>query len=116
MLDDDDLGMPMGKRAAPDEVLPVVIDNIEYQVIHWGKERGLDQNGGYIAAVDKASKEELWILKVYNIEYDPDLEEDVQDIFIEALSVGQDKKTLLIIDERGLKHVVDLSTRAVQEV
>jgi len=104
--DDEEMEMPAGKRVGPEEVPPVTIAGTRYEVVHWGRERGLGQNGGYIAAVDAASGQELWTLKVYDVTYDPDMEEDVQDVFIESLAPRGDDK-LAIVDERGRKYIVD---------
>jgi hypothetical protein len=104
--DDDEMEMPAAKRVGPEEVPPVTIGETRYEVVHWGRERGLGQNGGYIAAVDAASGRELWTLKVYDVTYDPDMEEDVQDVFIESLAPRGDDK-LAVVDERGRKYLVD---------
>ena len=49
-MNDEGLGMPMGKRLGPDDVPSVITGDIRFDVVHWGRERGLEQNGGYIAA------------------------------------------------------------------
>lgn len=113
-MNDDGLGLPMGKRLGPDDVLPVTIGDIRFEVIHWGRERGLEQNGGYIAAYDVQSGSELWMLKVYHIEYDEKMESDVQDVFIESLSKGIEHGTINVIDENNRHFVVDLETRTVK--
>jgi hypothetical protein len=101
------------KRLPPKDVAPVTVGGIRIEVIHWGKDRGYEQNGGYIAAYDPASGKELWTLKVYNVAYDPDLESDVQDVFIKSMAKSWFGKKLKITDERNGKYVVDPATRAV---
>lgn len=110
--DDDDGGLPAAKRVGPPDVEPVTIDGVRYEAVHWGRERGLGQNGGYLEAVDAASGASLWLLQVYAIDYDPDLEEDVQDVFIETLKAGP-RGTLKVVDERGRRYAVDPATRTV---
>jgi hypothetical protein len=105
---------PAGKRVAPPEVAPVTIGEIRFEAIHWGRDRGLGQNGGYIAALDRRTGSELWVLKVYDIEYDPSLEEDVQDVFIASLSRTWLGGKLDIRDERGRRYRVDPRTRSVE--
>ena len=105
------LDMPAPKRVPPPDVPPLVIDNLEIEVIHFGKTRGLEQNGGYISVKDVKSGKELWILEVYHIEYDEKMEEDVQDIFIESLAKGSVPGTVRVVDERNRKFIVDLKTR-----
>ncbi|NJD04980.1 MAG: hypothetical protein FIA97_00590 [Methylococcaceae bacterium] len=102
------------KRLGPPAVDPVVIGSVRFEVVPWGKERGLPQNGGYIAAYDDASGTELWILKVYEVTYDPKLEQDVQDVFIVSLSKSFFGDKLLITDERGKRYSVDPASRSVE--
>lgn len=47
--------MEMAKRVGPPRVPPVVVGDLRFEVVHWGRERGLGQNGGYIAAHDRES-------------------------------------------------------------
>lgn len=103
---------PAGKRIAPPVVEPILVDGLRFEAIHWGRQRGLDQNGGYIAALDPASGAEVWTLRVYEIVYDADLESDVQDLFIERFESPGDG-TLIVIDEDGGRYVVNVAARAV---
>lgn len=103
----------MAKRLGPKDVPAVTIDNLRFEVIHWGKDRGFAQNGGYIAAFDKTTGEEVWALKIYDIVYDPDLESDVQDLFIKSMKKSWFGNKLKITDERGRKYTVDTNTRTV---
>lgn len=107
--------MMQADRLPPAEIAPVVIGNTRYEVVHWGKERGLGQNGGYIAAVDVASGKEEWLLKIYDVEYDPALEQDVQDVFIKSMSKPFFSKKLKIVDELGRKFTVDTVSRSVEK-
>jgi PQQ enzyme-like repeat protein len=103
----------LAKRAGPEEVAQVTIGNIKFVVIPWGKSRGLGQNGGYIAALDATTGTELWILKVYEVKYDLNKEQDVQDVFIESMSKTRSGDNLEIRDEEGRVYLVDTVTRAV---
>lgn len=106
--------LPTPDREPPAEVPPVTVDGVRYEVIHWGKQRGFDQNGGYIAAVDAASGKELWTLKVYHVTYDPEgFGYDMQDVFIEKMRKTWFAKKLKIDDEKGRSYTVDLTTREV---
>lgn len=112
--EDDDLEMSSGKRVGPDDVPPVTIGGTRYEVIHWGRERGWQQNGGYIAAVDAASNRERWTLKVYDVTYDPALEEDVQDVFIESMTATPAGNALVIQDEKGRRFIVNPQARSAR--
>jgi hypothetical protein len=110
--DDDGMGAPAAKRVGPPEVPPVVQGSTRFEVIHWGRDRGLGQNGGYIAALDDASDRELWTLKIYGVSYDPELEEDVQDVFIEKMTAIR-ADALEIVDEKGRRYLVNPQARRV---
>ncbi|MCK9608366.1 MAG: hypothetical protein M0R33_18125 [Methylomonas sp.] len=103
----------MAKRLGPKDVPAVTIKNLRFEAIHWGKDRGFAQNGGYIAAFDKTSGEELWTLKIYDIVYDPELESDVQDLFIKSMKKSWFGNVLKIIDERGRQYSVNTDDRTV---
>jgi hypothetical protein len=100
-------------RAAAKAPSPVSRKGVRYEVVRGGKGRGLGQNGGLIAAVDAGSGQELWVLKVYEVHYDGDMEDDKQDVFITDLSLGWFGNKLTVRNERGERYVVDLDTREV---
>ncbi len=91
---------------------PVTIGGVRYQAIAWGKARGLGQNGGYLAAVDEATGRELWLLKVYDVTYDGEREDDVQDVFIKEIA-REGAGLLRVTNERGGSFRVDVERRAV---
>jgi hypothetical protein len=99
------------KQPAPKEVPPAVIGGIKYTAPHWCRINGKDQQGGYIEARDFNTGRLLWELRVYEIKYEPGLEQDVQDIFITSLKVMDGK--LQVANEKGDKFVVDLAQRKV---
>lgn len=107
---------PSKKRAAVEPAQPVVIGAVRYEALAMGKERDLGQNGGFIAAIDVATGKELWVLRVYEIQYDPSMEQDKQDVFIVGLSVAPDGHSLLVQSERGDRYLVDTATRKVTPV
>src|SRR3712207_8877200 len=95
------LGMPSPKRVGPDPVEPVTLAGLRFEAVHWGKERGWGQNGGYVAAVDPATRKEAWTLKAYDVTYDGRMEDDVQDVFITTLEADQARQLLIVTDENG---------------
>jgi hypothetical protein len=104
-------GMPRPKRAAPPDVEPATIGDVRFEAIHWGRDRDLDQDGGYIGAYDAGSGKELWTLKVYTTKYSSRMERDVQDVFIERLEPEGNR--LVVTDEHGKRYVVDTVNRTV---
>ena len=107
-------GAPRAKRIPPAKVAPVTVAGLRFEAIHWGKARGLGQNGGYVAAVDPASGKELWTLKVYDVVYVPHLLCVVQDVFITSMSKTLFGQKLNVTDENGRSYVVDPATRTVK--
>ena len=103
--------LPQPKRVAPPNVPPVVLGGARIEV-PWGRSRGLGQNGGYIAAIDVGTGRQLWTLKVYDVAYDPRMEEDVQDVFIAKMTKGT-RNRLAIVDEKGHRYLVDVKARTV---
>jgi len=107
----DDAGAPVAKRVAPAPVRPVTIAGVRYEAALGTRARSLPQEGGYVAAIDAVSGQELWLQRIYETRYDPALEEDVQDVFIRRLRAGPGGKTLEIVDELGRRYTLDLATR-----
>ena len=72
-----------------------------------------DGRRAYIEARDVRTNKKLWDLTIFTNRIDPNLEEDVQHVFIKALRV-QDGR-LIVTPERGKTYRVDLKTRAVTQ-
>jgi len=90
------------KRGAPKKVQSIVYNNIEYSVDH--------SKIGYILITDKNSNT-IKNLKIYNIDYNNDLEKDVQDIFIKNLKISNNY--LIITNERNKVFKIDLITYTI---
>lgn len=106
--------MTMKKRTSPGMVEPVRLDGVRYEPMGSGKVRGLEQNGGYVAAIDERSGEELWVRKIYDVEYDDEIEEDKQDVFITGLTVDMAKRVVLVSNERGERFALNVDLRTVE--
>lgn len=115
-LENEEGSLARPRRVGPSEVKPVEVGGVQLKAVHWGRERGFAQNGGYVSAHNPASGEELWILKVYDVQYDSALEEDVQDIFIESMEVAPSGKDLEVVDEKGRRYLVDPIARSVTAI
>jgi hypothetical protein len=114
MNDEDDDGMGMApKRRGPPELDPVQFGALEIRAPHWGRRHGLPQNGGYIEAWRANAEQPEWRLRVYRTVYDDQIEEDVQDCFIESMAL-MPGGWLQVRDEDGREYLVNLTTREVQ--
>lgn len=103
------------KRLPPKDVVPVVFEGIEYSVTHWTKEKGLRQNGGYILATEQSSGDEIWVKRIYETQYQQNLEKDIQDVFIIAISIDKKNRSLRVINEEGKLFKVNIDDQAVVE-
>ena len=94
----------VAKRAVPSKVTPVQVGNIEYSAPH-GK---LQNQMGCIEARKVGSGELLWRRQIYVVKYDPDLEGDVQDVYIKNFKVKGN--SLIITNERKSEYQLNLKT------
>ena len=63
--------------------------------------------------MDAKSGVKLWGLLVYKTEYDPDLEKDIQDVFITSLSINFLGTKLTVTDELGRQYEINISDKSV---
>jgi len=101
------------KRAAPPALASLVHKGVRYTELRRGRSQGLPQNGGYIQALDEASGQALWVVRVYDSTRDPDIEQDKQDVYITRLTLDRARTGLLIDNEHGERFRLDLSSRQV---
>lgn len=99
------------KRLGPKKVKPLEFKGIRYEVIHFVDNE--KQNGGFIRVVDIKSQDKICIKKVYEVNYDKNLEQDVQDIFITKIKRVKDK--LIIKNENGQKYKIKLKEICMNE-
>lgn len=107
------MSLPKPSRRPPPQVDPIEHKGVRYEQETQGLRHGLDRTTGYLVAVDPASGERLWTLKVYdsgNIEH---LEKDVQWIFFKSMALVEGRDELLIENEVGNRYRVDLQQRTV---
>jgi hypothetical protein len=95
------------KRLSPVEVDPVIYEGIRYVAPND------DGRRGYIEAWNVGTNKKLWELTIFTNGIDPNLEEDVQWVFIKALNI-QDGR-LMVTSERGMTYRVDVNTKATTQ-
>lgn len=90
------------KRMAPVKVKPVIYGGIRYEAPTVPM--------GHILAYDAATNKLLWEKKMYEVQYNPKFETDVQDIFINQLRIekGDADMFLVATDERERSYKVDI--------
>ena len=95
------------KRLPPATAAPMVYQGIRYVATND------DGRRAYIEAWDVQTNKKLWDLTVFTNRIDPKLEEDVQWVFINTLSVHD--HTLIVTSERGTTYQIDLQTKAIAQ-
>ena len=63
---------------------------------------------GFIEARDLKSGKLIWSRQIYSVKYDPDLEGDVQDVYIKKIKVKGN--SLIITNERKSEYQLNLKT------
>ena len=96
------------KRAAPKPVAPVVHEGVKYLAPN------VNGREGKVEARSEKTGEKLWDAVIYTVKMDPNLEADVQWVFITRLAVRDG--TLLVTNEKGEQYVLDLKTRTVDKL
>jgi len=97
------------KRRVPAKVLPVKVGNIEFSAPH---RTDTHKQMGFIEARDLKSGKIIWSRQIYTVKYDPDLEGDVQDVFIKRITV--EGNNLIIINEKNSKYQLNLNSLEVK--
>src|SRR4051794_33333690 len=91
------------KRVAPKPVSPVIHNGVKYVA---GNENGFEAR---IEAWNQKTGEKLWDVVIYTIKPKPDLEEDVQWVFITRMEIRDN--ALLVINEKNRQFTIDLKSR-----
>src|SRR5262245_25362173 len=95
------------KRIAPVKVNPLVYEGVRYVAPND------DGRRGYIEAWNVGTNEKLWELTVFTNRIDPNLEEDVQWVFIKALNIKDGR--LMVTSERGKTYLLDVNAKSVMQ-
>lgn len=98
-------------RTRPPEVPPLVHAGVRYEQVMVPSREGLP-HGGYVVATEVATGTRKWIRKVYDIALDPTRELDVQFYYFKTLSLERGGRALLVEDERGGRHRLELTPDA----
>lgn len=106
---------PSASRKAPPQVEPVVHAGVRYEQDMQSGKHGGDQPGGYLVAIDPASGERLWMLKVYEVPTQSDAPFQPGRYF-RSMKLAADGAHLEIENEVGGKYLVDLAGRQAEWV
>jgi outer membrane cobalamin receptor len=111
----------LAKRAAPKAVLPIVSGGVKYiapdvmpnyRAIYGNSTCPIQST--CVEARNHKTGKLLWQVKVYQTQIDPNLEQDVQSVYINSLAIDRGKLT--IENERGDRYTVDLKTHLLKQL
>ena len=102
---------PGASRPAPPEVGPVIHNGVRYEQDMQSSRYGGTQIGGYLVAVDPATGERLWMLKVYDVPVQASAPFQPGRYF-RSMRLSEAGEQLEIESEAGGKYVVDLGRRS----
>lgn len=97
----------LAKRAPPATIKPIEQDGIRYLVPND------DGRRAYVQAWDVKAEKKVWEADLFRTEIKPDLEDDVQWVFVKSMMI--DKGKLRIVDEKGRTFMLDPTTRKVEK-
>ena len=95
------------KRLTPARVDPVIYEGIRYVAPNDEGRRD------YIEAWNVGTNKKPWELTIFTNPIDPNLEEDVQWVFIKTVDVQRGR--LIVTSERGTTYQVDVSTKKITQ-
>ena len=104
------------KRRAPADVEPVRHGGLRYEAPLMGSPFGFAQDGGFVTARDDASGELVWSQRVYVVDYDEDIEDDKQEVYIKTLALTDDGRALRVVNERGERFHLSLVDRSIERL
>jgi hypothetical protein len=106
------LTLLLAQLASAKRIAPVTVDPVIYEGIRYVAPND-DGRRGYIEAWSVRTNKKLWELTIFTNLIDPNLEEDVQWVFIKALNVQNGK--LMVTSEHGTTYQVDINTKEITQ-
>ncbi len=95
-------------RIAPPKIPAVEFEGLRYSQIINAARDGLDQRTGYLAVTDIASGRRVANVKAYPVDFDPDEEADVQDVFFARLELDAAGRRLLVESEHRQRAAISI--------
>jgi hypothetical protein len=107
------------KRRSAVHAKPVVHKGVKYEAVlwtepTWGSDPLPDTATAFVFAMKADDGSELWRAKLYDVRFDPDMERDKQEVYVEKLSLNLFGTKLKAVDEKGRKYAIDLESHAVE--
>jgi hypothetical protein len=115
LIEAEDKSMTIGsrRRRLPPALEPIEVAGVRYSEVRQANKYGETQKSGYLMASNADTDEQLWLLKIYEINYDEDKETDVQEIFFVEMELSDDSKRIHIENEIEQEFTVDIERQTV---
>lgn len=94
------IGTSESKAYAPSAIPPVL-----YKDIRILTENSSQYNMGIVQAFNTKTNKLIWSKKIYEVNIDSNIEEDVQLVFIKDMKIENDK--LVVINEKNVSYTLD---------
>lgn len=99
---------------APPSASAVIVDTRKFTVVENGFNMGLPQRTGYVAVLDTASVELLFILKIFDIESAEEPARSAQPVpVITQMVLNDDETAILLTTDGGAQYEIDLGGLSV---
>ena len=102
--------LSFAKRLPPAPVPDVYFENIRYIAEH------RFEDGGYVKTMQVTNGETTGSTRIYKTRYRPNLEQDVQDVFIKSIVLDIGTRKLFISNERDEIYSLNIDTQEVERI
>ncbi|MGN6282258.1 hypothetical protein [Frateuria sp.] len=102
---------PSSSRPSPPLVEPIVHDGVRYEQDMHGYRHGGTQSGGYLVAVDQATGDHLWALKVYDVPDQDAAGVSTPGRYFKSMRLLPGGGSIEVHSETGGRFAVDLKQR-----
>lgn len=96
-------------RLPPAKVTPIVVGNIQY-----GENSGY--NSHLLPVIDVRTGQKIKDIDLYHYAIDPDVETDVQEVYVRAMSRSRDGKGIVIENEHGHRFLLNTQDQTTREL
>ncbi len=103
-----------GSRVVPERLKPISFDGKRYEQVLNGLYFDLSQRTGLMAIYDATSNERLAIISIYDVERNPIMEEDVQDVFFIRFELNEAKREILVENEHHQHFIYSIDSGTVR--
>ncbi len=96
------------------DVDPLIFEGKRYEEVVNAKRLGMSQRTGVMAISDIEANKRIALVKIYEVPLDPEMEEDVQDVFFTDFELNAERREIFIRNERKKEFVFSIDTAEVR--